>query len=49
MLKHLLIAALCILFGLALAQIYIKHLKRSANQKWPKANPEAWNDEEDDW
>ena len=48
LLDHYLIAIFCILFGVAIALIYIKHLKRSLKQKWPKANPDAWKDKDED-
>lgn len=48
MLEHYLIALLCVLLGVVLVRIYIKKLKHSLKQKWPKANPDAWKDK-DEW
>ena len=33
--------------GLAVGCIYL--LRRALRQKWPKANPDAWKDKDDDW
>ena len=48
MAEHYVIALLCLIFGAALAHIYIKKLRASLKKKWPKADPEAWRDKEDD-
>ena len=46
MLKHYIIAVVCVLFGVGLVVGYIKYLRYSLKQKWPKANPDAWKDKD---
>ena len=47
MAEHYLIALLCLLFGAALAHMYVKKLRASLKKKWPKANPDAWKDKDE--
>ncbi len=49
MFEHVVIAILCVLFGVGLALGYIKYLRGSLKRKWPKANPEAWKDKDENW
>jgi uncharacterized membrane-anchored protein YhcB (DUF1043 family) len=47
MLEHYGIALLCVVVGLALGLAYVRLLKGSFKQKWPKANPDAWKDKDE--
>ena len=46
MLVHIGIAVLCVVVGVALGLAYVRLIKGSLRQKWPKANPGTWKDED---
>ena len=48
-LEHYFISILCKPFGLGLAVGCIEDLRRSLEQEWPKAEPDAWKDKDDGW
>ena len=49
MLEYFVYSTLSKLFVIGLAVGCIYFMRRSLKQEWPKANPDAWKDKDNDW